>query len=290
MKNSKSEQIFNICNVAVLTILVLIVLLPLLHILFASLSNPVDVMRQEGLMLYPKNATFQAYRSVFKNPNILSGYRNTLFIVIVGTTLNYILTTIGAYVLSRKGVFWNGPLTLMIVFTMYFQGGMIPFYLTVKTVGLDSTIWSLILPTAISTFNLIVMRTAMASVPDSMGESAMMDGAGHARILFSIMVPLTQATGAVLILFYAVSHWNSWFNALIFLRDRTLFPLQLILREILIQDETASMASGSAADLGLVSDTLKFATIVVATLPILCIYPFLQRYFVKGVMVGAVKG
>jgi len=178
----------------------------------------------------------------------------------------------------------------MIVFTMYFQGGTIPFYLTVKAVGLDGSIWSLIFPTAMSTFNLIVMRTAMAAVPDSLPESAQMDGASHTRILFTIMIPLTQATLAVILLYYAVTNWNSWFNAMIFLREKRLYPLQLILREILIQDDTSMMTAGSGDDLGMISETIKYATIVVATVPILCVYPFLQRYFVKGVMIGAVKG
>jgi putative aldouronate transport system permease protein len=290
IKTGLSERIFDWINILINLLLMLAILLPLLNILFASLSDPVEVMKQEGLMLYPKGINLGAYRAVMKNPNIFSGYMNTIFIVITGTSLNILLTLIGAYVLSRKGTIWVWPITMLIVFTMYFGGGTIPFYLTVRTVGLDGKLWALIIPTAINTFNLIIMRTAMASVPDSLPESAMMDGASHFKTLFFIMTPLTKATVAVLVLYYAVGHWNSWFNAMIFLRDKKLFPLQLILREILIQDDTSSMTSESLMDLGFISETIKYATIIVATAPILCIYPVLQRYFVKGVMIGAVKG
>jgi len=290
VKTTVGEHVFDVVDIVLTASLAFVILVPLLSILWSSLSDPVEEMAHKGLMFWPKGFTFSAYSMVFKNKNILTGYRNTLFIVLVGTSLNLLMTLVGAYVLSRKHVFWGRFMTLFVVFTMYFQGGTIPFYLTVKAVHLDGTIWSLIIPAAVNTFNLIVMRTSMAAVPDSLPESAMMDGASHTRILFSIMVPLTQATLAVITLYYAVSHWNSWFNAMIFLRDKSLYPLQLILREILIQDETASMSAGTGNDFSLVSDTIKYATIMVATLPILCVYPFLQRYFVKGVMVGAVKG
>ena len=290
IRTELGEIVFDCVNILVNLFLMLIILLPLLSILFSTVSDPVEVMKQEGLMLYPKGFNLGAYRAVLKNPNILSGYMNTIFIVIAGTTINILLSLIGAYVLSRKGTVWVWPLTMLLIFTMYFSGGTIPFYLTVRTVGLDGSLWALILPTAISTFNLIIMRTAMAAVPDSLPESAMIDGASHFKTLFFIMVPLTKATVAVLVLYYAVGHWNSWFNAMIFLRNKKLFPLQLILREILIQDNTSSMTSENLMDLGFVAETIKYATIVVATAPILCIYPVLQRYFVKGVMIGAVKG
>ena len=290
VKISKAERVFGIFNYAITGLLALAILVPLLNILFSSFSDPVKVMAHKGMILRPLGFTLDAYKAVARNPNILTGYRNTIFVVAVGTCLNLFLTLLGSYVLSRKNVLFNPLFTMLIVFTMYFTGGTIPFYLTVRTVGLDGTIWALIFPVAINTFNLIIMRTAMAAVPDSLPESAMIDGATHFRVLFSIMVPLTQATLAVITLYYAVSHWNSWFNAMIFLREKALYPLQLILREILIQDDTSMMTAGSGDDLGLVSETIKYATIVVATAPILCIYPYMQKYFVKGVMIGAVKG
>ena len=290
VRTTTGEKIFDVVNVIICIFLTLAVLIPILNIVFASISDPVEVMKHQGLFLWPKGFTTKAYEIVAQNPNIISGYMNTIFIVVVGTALNFLLSLIGAYVLSRKDAMLVKIFTLMIVFTMYFQGGTIPFYLTVHTLGLTGTIWSLILPVGINTFNLIVMRTAMASVPDSLPESAMIDGAGHARILFQIMTPLTKATVAVITLYYAVYHWNSWFNAMIFIRDRSLYPLQLILRELLIQDEASFATAGGSDALALASDAVKYATIVVATVPILIVYPFLQRYFVKGVMVGAVKG
>jgi len=289
-KRSIGEKVFSGINVLICIALSLSIIIPIINIFFASLSDPVEVMKHQGLFLRPVKFTTQAYEAVSRNPNIITGYINTIVIVVLGTGLNIVLTLIGSYVLSRKGVLLGRFFTMMIVFTLYFQGGTIPLYLTVQTIGLTGNRLSLILPVAMNTFNLIVMRTAMAAVPDSLPESAMMDGAGHARVLFSIMAPLTKATIAVITLYYAVYHWNSWFNAMIFLHKKFQYPLQLILREILIQDDTSTMTAGGADALAMASDTIKYATIVVATAPILAIYPFLQKYFVKGVMVGAVKG
>ena len=216
------------------------------------------------------------------NQNIWTGYRNTLFIVIVGTSLDMLFSLVAAYVLSRKKYMLKKFFNLMVVFSMYFAGGMIPFFIVVKGVGLYKSIWALILPSLINVFNLVIVRTAMTGVPDSLEESAQLDGAGHLTILFRIITPLILPSVAVVALYYAVSHWNSWFNAMLFIKDRKYYPLQLILREILILSDT---------DEGfMMSETIQFATIVVATIPILCVYPFIQRYFVKGIMVGAVKG
>ena len=289
IKETPGERIFDIVNVILLLALVFVIVIPVWHVVCYSFSDANRVMATNGLLLLPEGFSLESYQAVARNPNIFTGYRNTIFIVIVGTLLSLLLTLMGAYVLSRKGFLWNRFLSLMVVFTMYFSGGMIPFYLTVRTVGLDGSIWSLIIPSAISTYNMIIMRTAMASVPASMEESATIDGAGHFRILFSIMIPLTKATLAVIALYYAVSNWNAWFNAMLFLRDKSLYPLQLILREILVQNDTTMMSAGMGEDQFLIGETIKYATIVVATVPILCVYPFLQKYFVKGVMIGAVK-
>lgn len=289
IKETPGERIFDIVNIILLLALVFVIVIPVWHVVCYSFSDANRVMATNGLLLLPEGFSLESYQAVARNPNIFTGYRNTIFIVIVGTLLSLLLTLMGAYVLSRKGFLWNRFLSLMVVFTMYFSGGMIPFYLTVRTVGLDGSIWSLIIPSAISTYNMIIMRTAMASVPASMEESATIDGAGHFRILFSIMIPLTKATLAVIALYYAVSNWNAWFNAMLFLRDKSLYPLQLILREILVQNDTTMMSAGMGEDQFLIGETIKYATIVVATVPILCVYPFLQKYFVKGVMIGAVK-
>ncbi|MBR2282673.1 MAG: carbohydrate ABC transporter permease [Spirochaetales bacterium] len=287
VRYTTGEQVLHAVIVVLCTLLSLGVLLPILNILFGAFSDPYEVMKHSGLFLYPVKATFYNFGLVFRNHSIFTGYLNTIFVVVVGTTLNVLLSLIGAYVLSRKGPMLVKFFTMMIVFTMYFQGGTIPTYLVVEGLGLINTRWSLILPGAISTFNMIVMRTAMSQVPDSLPESAMIDGASHTQILFRIMTPLCKATVAVIVLYYAVAHWNSWFPAFLYLRDKSKYPLQLVLRQILFEEETNSMAAESLA---LSSEAVKYATIVVATVPILLIYPFLQKYFVKGVMVGAVKG
>jgi len=287
VRYTNGEKALHVIIVVVCAFLSLAVLLPMLNILFGAFSDPYEVMKHSGLFLYPVSPTFYNFKLVFQNPSILTGYLNTIFVVVVGTGLNVFLSLIGAYVLSRKGAALVKVFTLMIVFTMYFNGGTIPTYLVVESLGLINSRWALILPGAISTFNLIVMRTAMAQIPDSLPESAMIDGATHPQVLFMIMTPLCKATVAVIVLYYAVAHWNSWFPAFLYLRDKTKYPLQLILRQILFQEETNSMA---AENLALSSEAVKYATIVVATVPILLVYPFLQRYFVKGVMVGAVKG
>lgn len=288
MKTSLASKIFDVCNVLFMCSLIIVILIPLLHVASASFSNPSSYVRHQGLLLYPVDFCLDAYEAVAKNKNIVSGYMNTIFIVVVGTTLSVVATLIAAFCLSRKNVMWNNFLMMAIVFSMYFSGGMIPFYLVVKGVGLNNSIWSLIIPSAISTYNLIIMRTAFVSVPDSLEESAKLDGASYWTILWKIMVPLVKPTIAVICLYYAVSNWNAWFNAMLFIRDKSDYPLQLVLREILLQNDTTSMTAG--AEDYLISETIQFATIVVATLPILTIYPFIQKYFVKGVMIGAVKG
>nr|WP_314458697.1 carbohydrate ABC transporter permease [uncultured Clostridium sp.] len=286
---SRGEQLFDLFNIFLMLVLMAVVMIPLIHVVAASFSGPSAYVRHQGLLLAPVDFSLEAYRAVLKNKNILTGYANTIFVVVVGTTLNIFVTTIAAYVLSRKNVLWNNVIMMSLVFSMYFSGGMIPFYLVVKGVGLNNSIWSLIIPSLVSTYNLIIMRTAMASVPESMEESAKLDGANHWTILWKIMFPLVKPTVAVICLYYAVTHWNAWFESMLFIRDREHYPLQLILREILIQNDTTAMTAGGGEDY-LISETIQFATIVVATLPILAVYPYIQKYFVKGVMIGAVKG
>lgn len=248
------------------------------------------LIRHRGLLLMPKGFNIGAYKLVFRNPNILKGYANTILYVVVGTSINIVMTVLSAYVLSRKDFLFRRPLMFMAIITMYFSGGMIPLYLQVQRLKLLNTIWAIVLPTAMSTYNLIIVRTAFENVPPTLEESAMLDGANEFVTLVRIVIPLTMPTIAVMVLFYSVGIWNSWFNAMIYLQDRTKFPLQLILREILIANDTSSMTAGVAGDVVPLAESVKYATIVVATLPVLVIYPFLQKYFVKGVMVGAVKG
>jgi len=292
IKGSVGDIVFGVVNSIMMIGLMAVTLYPLLYVAFASVSDPAAFMQFRGVLFKPLGFTVEAYRRVFDNPMILIGYRNTLFYVIAGTSLNLLMTALGAYVLSRRNVPLIRPIMVGIVFTMFFSGGLIPTFLLVgRTLGLMDTPWALIVPVAISTYNLIIMRTGFEAVPYELEEAARMDGANDLDILFRIVLPLSKPVLAVIILFYAVAHWNAFFNAMVYLRTREWYPLQLILREILIVNATDSMVTGgSTGDLIPIGETIKYATIVVATLPILCIYPFLQRYFAKGVMIGAIKG
>jgi putative aldouronate transport system permease protein len=219
------------------------------------------------------------------------GYMNTVIVVAGGLAVNIFLSSLGAYCLSRKNVFWNSLFSKLIVITMVFSGGIIPLFLTVKELGLYNTRLSLILPVAINTYNLIIMRTTFAEIPDNVIESAQIDGAGHFTVLLRLVMPLSKAVLAVMVLYYGVYHWNSWANAVMFIRDPDKFPLQVILWEILLQNQTTDMVSGTGEmDRFSVSETIKYATVIIATVPILAIYPFLQKYFQKGIMIGSVKG
>lgn len=291
IQENVSRKVFNVLNILLMLFISVITLYPMLYVIFASFSRPSDFLMHEGLLIKPLGFTTATYQMVFKNPMILRGYLNTIFIVVVGVAINIFFTSIGAYFLSRKNVMLKKIIMFFIVFSMYFSGGLIPFYFTVRELGLDNSLWALIIPGAIGTTNMIIMRTAFMGIPDSLSESAEIDGASHFSILFRVVIPLSLPTVAVMVLYYGVGHWNSWFNALIFLRKREMFPLQLILREILITNSTLDMSIGvDAGDQELIGDLIKYAVIVVATVPILCLYPFLQKYFVKGVMIGALKG
>lgn len=291
VKHGSFEKIFDLFNVLLLGVLSLVFLYPIVYVVFASLSDPAQLVRHTGVLLAPQGFSLSGYEMVWSNPNIGKGYINTIFYVIVGTAVNLLLTSMGAYVLSRKGFYLRRILTMGVVFTMYFSGGLIPFYLTVKGFGLYDSRLALVLPVAINTWNLIVMRTSMAQIPDSLEDAAKIDGANDFGILFRIFIPVIKSTMAVIILFYAVQHWNSWFNAMIFLRERGKYPLQLFLREILLSGSMMDVTAAGGEDVNnaLTLSLLKYCTIVVSTLPILFIYPFLQKYFAKGVMIGSVK-
>ena len=290
-KTSLSRKIFLAVNAAILSLLAIICLYPMLYVLFASLSDSNLLMGHKGLLWHPLKANVAAFKAVLSNPMIASGYINTAFVLIVGTTISLILTSLGAYFLSRRDVMLKGVIMALITFTMFFSGGLIPFYLTVKMLGFYNSLWALVIPTAISTYNMIIMRTSFMAIPRSLEEAATIDGADQLTIFVHVVLPLSKAIIAVMILYYGVGAWNGWFYAMVFLADRGKFPLQLVLREILIQNDTDSMTMGVSVNDGFnVAESVKYAVIVVATAPILCIYPFLQKYFVKGVMIGALKG
>ncbi|MDD6763517.1 MAG: carbohydrate ABC transporter permease [Clostridiales bacterium] len=291
MRHTKGENIFNVVNIIIMFALMVLAAYPILYVVLASFSESKAFMQETGLMFKPAGFSLASYKAVFTNPNITRGYLNTIFYLVVGTAGGVFLTVLAGYCLSRKDLMFRNPIMLLITFTMFFGGGLIPTYLNVQNLGLLNTRAAVILPTIINTFNLIIMRTAFTAVPDSLAESASLDGAGHFTILFKIMIPLVMPTIMVIVLYYAVERWNEWFNAMIYLQDSSKYPLALVLREILMQNDTSSMTQGASfGDLDSVSETIKYAVIVVATLPILVLYPFLQKYFVKGVMVGAVKG
>ncbi|MDO4269256.1 MAG: carbohydrate ABC transporter permease [Eubacteriales bacterium] len=290
VKRSRGEQVFSVFNYILLSAIIVICLYPVWYVAAASFSNSNLLTQHMGLLIKPLGFSLDAYKKVFQNPMISRGYLNTLFILVVGVILDLIMTSLGAYFLSRKQVALKRPIMILIVFTMFFSGGMIPFYLNLKDLHLTNTLWGLIAPFMISTYNLIILRTSFESIPESLIEAAQIDGAGHITILTKIVIPLSKAILAVMVLYYGVSIWNSWFWASAIIRTREMYPLQVILREILMQNDVSSMTTGSSAmDTEAIGMTIKYATIMVATVPILCVYPFLQKHFTKGTMVGAVK-
>ena len=291
---TRGEKAFEIFNYVFMAILCVICLYPLWYVLVCSVSDPIELYAQRGIMAWPLGTwSVRGYRLVMENPNIPIGFRNTLIYMVIGTLVNMFLTTTAAYGLSRKNCYWNGFIMKFIAFTMYFQGGLIPFYLQVKSFNLLDTYSGIILPVAVNTWNLVVMRTSFAAIPDSLEESARLDGANDWTILWRIFFPLAQATVAVISLFYAVTWWNNWFNPSIFLSSKSKYPLQLVLREILLKNDTSAMTQVGSVGQSQQEQfrmLVKYCTIIVATVPILVVYPFLQRYFVKGVMIGSIKG
>ncbi len=290
VRKSAREQAFDLVNVGFMVVLMVLTLYPFYYILLASISDASLLAAARGFFVKPQGFSLAAYKYVMNTPIIRTGYINTLIYMTGGTIVNLILTSLGAYGLSRASLPGKNLFMFLIVFTMFFSGGLIPTFLLVKSLGMLDTRLSMIIVPAINTWNLIIMRTGFQAVPNSLEESAKMDGANDLTILARIFIPVSMPVVAVMILFYSVYHWNAFFNAMIYLRSRALYPLQLILREIIIMSSTDTMMIGTVSDREPIGQTIKFATIIVTTLPILLAYPFLQRYFVKGVMVGAIKG
>lgn len=286
-------RVFTIFNALIMCLVILVTLYPIYYVVAASLSEADVLMRHGGLLLYPlgKINVF-SYELVFRNPMVVDGFLNTFFILFVGLCFNMVLTCLGAYLISLKGSMFVRPISLLILFTMYFSGGMIPAYMNVRDLGLMNSLWSLIIPGAINTYNMMIMRSAFASVPSTLYEAAYLDGASHPRILTQIYIPLSGATLAVMVLYYGVGHWNSWFNASIYISDTAKYPLQLVLRQILMLNQNSQLAASVTdnGELAKYADQVKYALIVVSSVPILMLYPFLQKFFTKGVMVGALKG
>jgi len=292
IRYSPGRKAFLLVNTIFLGAFTILVAIPVVHVLMASFSDPFGLGKHEGLLIWPAGFSLEGYSLVFNSPKIWIGYRNTIFYTVCAVALGTMLTLLGAYSLSRKNLFWGNVMMFMITFTMIFNGGIVPTYLLINALGWIDTPWALIVPSSMSAFNLIIMRTFFQGIPDSLEESAKLDGASKLRILFSIMIPLAKSSIAVISLFYTVFHWNSFFQAMLYIRKKDLFPLQLVLRDMLLQ--SAGTSALSTADAGgrnqLALELLKYSTIIISIVPMLIAYPFIQRYFVGGVMIGAVKG
>ena len=293
---SIGSRVFNFVNIVFFAFVIIACILPVWHVFCASFSDAGWVLNQSGIIWQIHDFSLTGYKLVFENANIWTGYLNTFFYVIANTALGMLLTVMGAYALSRKDFLWANPVMLGISFTMLFSGGIIPSYILVtQYLDMYDSRWALIIPTCMNAFNLILIRTALQNVPASLEESAMLDGAGRFTILFRIMLPLIKATLATVILYFVIGNWNSWFNAMIYLRTRSKFPLQLVLREILITASDAATtgtvtSSAETGDTALYRQLTHYCTIIVSTVPIFIFYPFIQKYFESGVMIGAIKG
>ena len=292
----RDDRIINAVACFVCGFVLLLTLYPLVYVLSASFSDPVSVTRGE-LLLLPIKPTLEGYATILDYSPIWVGYRNTIFYTIVGTGVNLLCTIPCAYALSRKDLYGRNVLMFLFTFTMFFSGGLIPTYLMMKKLGMINTIWAMLVPGAVSAYNLIIARTYYAnSIPKELGEAAMIDGCSNTKTFLRIMLPMSMPMVAVIMLYYAVGHWNSYFNALIYLSRAELYPLQLYLRNILLQDMMLDMLSGDSEAMEAMirrlqlKESMQYGIVVVSSLPILIIYPFLQKYFAKGVMMGAIKG
>ncbi len=284
IKESLGERVFQVVNLVFLLTLSILCIYPLWHVVMASFSSSEALYSHTGLMLWPVDFTLEAYERVLNNKEIYIGYYNTIKILVLGVGTQMIMTTLCAYCLSRRDFLLRRPIMLMITFTMFFSGGIIPIYMNLSNMDLLDKTQGLILPLAMSTYNMIILRTSIEALPDSLIEAAQIDGAGHFTILFKIVLPLVKATLAVLVMYYGVAWWNEWFWSTRVFSDPNMYPLAAVLRRILIVDVETEMDAGLAT-----AEGVKYAMIVVSTLPILCVYPFIQKYFTKGVMLGAVK-
>lgn len=287
-KNKFNFSFWNFLLYSFLIGVVLLILFPMLHMLAVSFSSDIYVMKGQ-VGLWPKGLTAKTYSYVFEDKRLFQSYGNTIMYTVIGTTLSLSITAMGAYALSAKRMIGHKFFSMMIVFTMFFQGGMIPTYLVVKSYNMLDTIWAVILPGAVSTWNFIVMRSFFDNYPTEIEESGRVDGLTDAGIFFRLVIPTSKAVLATIGLYYAVSLWNAYFTPFIYLNNPDLFPLQLILRELLSAGSSNNATVG-VGDMLVVEESLKYATVLVSIAPIMCVYPFLQKYFVKGVMVGAVKG
>lgn len=290
VQESWGSRLFDVCNVIVMLLLSLAVLFPIWHVLVVSFSDGIAVQSGQ-VVFWPKGFTVASYAQIFKEKSLLNAYGNTLKYTLVGTAINMAMTILCAYPMSKRELFGKGFFTVLMVIPMFVGGGMIPTYLLIDSLGLIDTMWAIVLPGAISTYNMIVMRTFFQTIPTALEESAKIEGAGEWRVLLSVVLPLSTPILATMIMFYSVGHWNSYFSAILYLNRKEYYPVQVILRNIVIANETQNyIAETASSSMEFISTTIKYAVVVVVIAPILCIYPFVQKYFVKGMMVGAIKG
>lgn len=284
---------FDIIIKVLAVLIILVVVYPLVYVVSASFSNPLSIARGD-VWLFPVKFSLEAYKSVFSNSKILTGYKNTVMITLAATMVNLVMTTLCAYPLSRRDFWGRNALTILITFTMFFSAGMIPNYLLIRDLNLIDNRLALIIPGAVSVYNMLIMRNYFQnSVPEEIIEAATIDGCGNIQTLIKIVIPLSKSIYAVLVIFYAVSHWNSYFDAMVYLSSEDKYPLQLILRKLLLESKQIKDDMGlsqTIAEASLAYVSLQYAIIVVSSLPLLIVYPFMQKYFTKGIMVGAVKG
>ncbi|AUS97741.1 sugar ABC transporter permease [Clostridium thermosuccinogenes] len=291
IKKTKGDIVFDVVNTIFMLALVFITLYPMYYVLCASFSNNVKLLANPGALWYPQGFNLGAYKLAFKHPLLLSGYKNILIVLGVSLPINIILTLFCGYFLAAKRVLFKKPILAIIMFTMFFNGGMIPTYLNVRSLGLFNSLWALILPGAMSVYNAIICKTAIEGIPDSLTESAYIDGANDILIIFRIILPLIMPTIAVLLLYYGIGHWNSWFSASLYIQDNTKLPIQNVLRAVLIANSNILNSAATEDDqINQFAETIKYSAIVISTVPVLFLYPFLQKYFVKGALIGAVKG
>ena len=294
---SKADRVTDGVNVAILAVILVLTIYPMYFVVIASISEP-TLVSAGHVYLWPRGLNVEGYSYIFRTRNILEGYRNSVVYAIGQTAVSLVLTIPAAYALSRKDLRGRGLIMFYFVFTLYFTGGIIPFYVVVRRLGLNDSAWALILPNAVNVFNLIVARTFFASnVPDELLESAQIDGCTNSRFFASIVLPLGQAIVAIVVLFNVVQNWNAFFHALLFINDSDKYPLQLVLRRLLILNELLSGGEGLESYTPqeiqrrqILADLLRYGIIVVAIAPLLILYPFIQRHFVKGIMVGSIKG
>lgn len=289
VKEAASEKLFLGFIVLIMVLIIAATLYPFIYVISMSVSNPVYVV-QQSVWLFPKGFSMGAYKLIFENKEIWNSYYNTIWYTVIGTAVNIAVTVTAAYPLSRRTFFARNYIMFFIVFTMFFSGGLIPTFMLVKNLGLYDTKWAIILPAAINTWNLIIARTFFQSIPESLQESARIDGSTDLGILFRIVLPLSMPIIAVIGLFSAVGFWNSYFSAMIYLPSPVNQPLQLYLIKIVVQNSQQFVGSSQGYERVLSTAQLKYGIIVITVLPIICVYPFLQKYFVKGVMIGAIKG